>query len=342
VERGFHTLEEILSQPQVWQEALDIVDGKLEELARFWKEGMYRRVLFTGCGSTYYLSIAAADLLRQLTGLETRAVPGSELWLGENIFPIDGKTLLVAVSRSGETTETLRGVQRFLDEKGGEVLTLSCYPEMPLSKLGKVNLVFPRAQEESVAQTRAFSTLYVAAVYLVHVFAGHSQELASMQRLPEVCSALIQKYGDFAQKTAVGDQIDRIYFLGSGARYGLACELNLKMKEMSLSHAEAFHFLEFRHGPQSMVTPSTLVVGLLSDAQRTQEEAVLEEMKARGAVVVSLGESGTTVEFSSGVPESLRNALYLPIGQLFAYYRSMQKGLNPDAPHHLTAVVKLS
>jgi glucosamine--fructose-6-phosphate aminotransferase (isomerizing) len=335
-------LQEIFSQPQVWREALDLLDERQNEIDKLWLDGKYRRVFFTGCGSTYYLSIAAADLLRQLTGIETRAIPGSELWLGENIYPTDGKTLLVAVSRSGETTETLRGVQRFLADKAGDVLTLSCYPDMPLAKLGKMNFVFPGAQEESVAQTRAYSTLYLAAVYLAHVWAGRKSDLSSMRRLPEVCRSMIDRYREFARQTVIGDQIDRIYYLGSGARYGLACELNLKMKEMSLSHSEAFHFMEFRHGPQSMVTPGTLVVGLLSDSQRGQEEAVLQEMKAHGSVVVSLGESSTTVEFSSSVPESMRNVLNLPLCQLFAYWRSMDKGLDPDAPNNLTAVVKLS
>lgn len=341
MERGSHTLEEILSQPKVWQGALEILAGQLEDISKFWKDGQYRRVLFTGCGSTYYLSIAAADLLRQLTGMETRAIPGSELWLGGNIYPADGRTLLVAVSRSGETTETLRGVRRFLQDQAGDVLTLSCYPEMPLAKLGKLNLIFSGAQEESVAQTRAYSTLYLAVVYLVHAWAGRSDDLISIHRLPEVCRNLIEKNRDLAQSTGADEHIDRIYYLGSGARYGLACELNLKMKEMSLSHSEAFHFMEFRHGPQSMVASSALVIGLLSDEQRAQEEAVLQEMAARGAVVVTLGDKDASVAFSSSVPESLRNVLYLPICQLFAYSRSISKGLNPDAPHNLTAVVKL-
>ncbi|HWQ47254.1 MAG TPA: SIS domain-containing protein [Longilinea sp.] len=341
MERGSHTLEEILSQPQAWQQALEVLSDHMAQVEDLWKTGAYQRVLFTGCGSTYYLSIAAADLLRQLTAMETRAVPGSELWLGENIYQADGKTLLVAVSRSGETTETLRGVRRFLNDKGGDVLTLSCYPDMPLAKLGKLNLIFCAAQEESVAQTRAFSTLYLAVVYLVHVWSGQASQVKTMDRLPVVCQALFERYNNWAMTTAVADTVDRIYYLGSGARYGLACELNLKMKEMSLSHAEAFHFMEFRHGPQSMISPSTLVVGLLSEAHRTQEEAVLAEMKARGAVVVSLAEKDASVEFSSSVPESMRNVLYLPICQLFAYSRSMHKGLNPDAPNNLTAVVKL-
>ena len=65
-----------------------------------------------------------------------------------------------------------------------------------------------------------------------------------------------------AQSIGADLDLDRFYFLGSGPRYGLACELSLKMKEMSLTHSEPFHFMEFRHGPMSMVTESTVIVGL--------------------------------------------------------------------------------
>ena len=135
--------------------------------------------------------------------------------------------------------------------------------------------------------------------------------------------------------------IDRFYFLGSGPRYGLASELSLKMKEMALSHSEPFHFMEFRHGPKSMVTPSTLVVGLLSKSNYQQEAAVLEEMSALGAQVLSMGEEQAIASFQSGLDESIQNILYLLVGQVMAFERSIAKGLNPDLPHNLDTVVKL-
>ncbi len=138
-----------------------------------------------------------------------------------------------------------------------------------------------------------------------------------------------------------GDSEDRFYFLGSGSRYGLACELSLKMKEMSLSHSEPFHFMEFRHGPQSMLTSSTLMVGLVSESNRPREMAVLEEMRTRGARILSLGECQADVIFGSGVSEAARNVLYLPVGQLLGFEHSLSRGLNPDLPHNLEAVVKL-
>jgi len=114
------------------------------------------------------------------------------------------------------------------------------------------------------------------------------------------------------------------------------------MKEMTLTHSEPFHFLEFRHGPMSMVNENAVVVGLLSDANRVHEVKVLSEMAGLGGTVAVLGESDADVQFESEIPESVRGVLYLPVLQLLAFYRSLAKGLNPDRPTNLTAVVKLS
>jgi glucosamine--fructose-6-phosphate aminotransferase (isomerizing) len=113
------------------------------------------------------------------------------------------------------------------------------------------------------------------------------------------------------------------------------------MKEMTLTHSEAFHFFEFRHGPMSMVSESAVVVGLLSESNASRESAVLKEMQALGGKTLNLAESGADVSFESGVPEYTQGVLYLPILQLMAFYRSLEKGLNPDRPNNLTAVVQL-
>lgn len=90
-----------------------------------------------------------------------------------------------------------------------------------------------------------------------------------------------------------------------------------------------------------MVNQNTVVVGMLSDANRVQEAKVLSEMKTLAGRVAGFGEKDADVRFGSGLPESVRGVLYLPVLQLMAFYRSVAKGLNPDKPHNLTAVVKL-
>ena len=340
--KGEFTRQEIFSQPDAWGAALEVLAGEREAVQALLHDNRYESVIFTGCGSTYYLSLAAAALFQGQTGVNARALPASEIWLyPRSAFRADGKTLLVAVSRSGETTETLHAVEQFKTMGGGSVLTLSCYPDKALASMGDLNVVLPSGQEQSVAQTRAFSVLYLATVMLTAFWDDQQPLIDELGKLSQAGRQLLQRYSDLAVDWGRRTTLDRFYFLGSGPRYGLACELNLKMKEMSLTHSEPFHFMEFRHGPMSMVTPDTLVVGLRSEQNRTQENQVLEDMRARGAQVLSLAEDDADVAFASGLSETARNILYLPVAQVMAYERSLAKGLDPDRPHNLEAVVRL-
>jgi glucosamine--fructose-6-phosphate aminotransferase (isomerizing) len=255
---------------------------------------------------------------------------------------MDGKTLLVAVSRSGETTETIRACETFLANEKGDLLTFSCYRDTPLSKLGKVNVILPSGQEQSVAQTRAFSTLYLGTLAAAIGWAGRTDLYDALPHLPEFGRKLLEKYAPLASDLGDDDNFDRFYWLGSGSRFGLASELSLKMKEMSLSHSESFHFMEFRHGPKSMVSPASLIIGLCSTANARHENAVLEDMKALGGKVIDIAESNSIVRFDSKIDEAVRNILYLPFGQMIALERAISKGLDPDHPPNLDAVVKLS
>jgi glucosamine--fructose-6-phosphate aminotransferase (isomerizing) len=163
----YHTWREIQSQPEAWAAALELLRAHADQLRGLAQTGRYDydAVIFTGCGSPYYLALAAAATFQELTGMAARGVPASELWLNQHAaMPEGGRTLLVALSRSGETTETLRAVELFRVAGRGDVLTLSCYPDRPLTSLGDLNLVFSSGQEQSMAQTRAFSVLYLATV----------------------------------------------------------------------------------------------------------------------------------------------------------------------------------
>jgi len=341
MENGHFTRQEIFSQPEAWSAALNVLNENRRAVLDLQPARRYSQVIYTGCGSTYYLSLAAAALTQEQTGLPARAFPASELWLSPRSSYVDGQTLLVAVSRSGETTETLRACEAFLASEKGDLLTLSCYADMPLAKMGKVNIILPSGQERSVAQTRAFSTLYLATTVIAIMWARRLDLLDTVARLPEAGTRLLKNYAALAAELGHDTSIDRFYWLGCGSRQGLACELSLKMKEMSLSHSEPFHFMEFRHGPKSMVTPSALVIGLRSTVNGSYETAVLGDVKNLGGRVVDIAEADSTVRFESGVDEAVRNVLYLPVGQMIAYERSISKNLNPDRPNNLDTVVKL-
>ena len=340
--RGNHSYLEITSQPTAWAEAVQVVraqDAQLKALS----PTEYDQILFTGCGSTYYLSMAAASLTQTLTGRVCRALPASELLLyPDGAYPGHrARTLLVAVSRSGATTETLRAIEAFRQGRQGRLLVVTNYPDSPMATLGDVNIAIPAGREESVAQTRSFASMYVACSAVASVWGNAGANLDALDSLEPVGERLLRDYAGQAKRWGEQTDLNQIFFLGSGPRYGLACEAALKMKEMSLTVVEPFHFLEFRHGPMSMVTPQTLVVGLLSESARAHEEAVVKQMAGLGGQTLTLAERDADVSFVSGVPELMRGVLYLPVLQLMAFYRSIGKNLDPDTPHNLSKVIEL-
>ena len=341
--QGKHTFNEITHQGVAWQEALDAVDKQVGSFLGLIGTAP-GEVIFTGCGSTYYLAQSSAALYQIATGTTARAFPASEILINPEVVfnrGTEGQKILFAVSRSGSTSETIKAVEEFKSKKLGKVIAVTNYGDEPLAGLADLAFVIPSGQEESVAQTRSFSSMYVCISALCLAAGRADDQLQSMSALSTLCQTLIASADQIVKPLGEDLTLERFYFLGNGPRYGLASEVSLKMKEMTLSHSEPFHFLEFRHGPISMVDEHTLVIALLSQNGRELEENVLEDIKKLGGRVFSLSESNADIAFRSGLPEEARNVLYLPALQLMAYYRSLAKGLNPDRPHNLETVVKL-
>ena len=341
---GNFTRAEILSQTRAWQEAQEAV-ARYEAIPDvIGGSTLTHHVLFTGCGSTYYLSLAAAAHLRTLTGWSAQAIPASELWFYPRAY-VQPDDTLVAISRSGTTSETLRAVEVFEAATGRSPVTIQCTPGAPLARRAGVNIVIPSGAEGSVVQTRSFAAMFIAAVALNVRWARRGELVHALVALPEAGEHVLRLGAGLAAEWGGRLEFDRVYFLGSGTRYGLACEASLKMKEMALSHTEPFHFLEFRHWPKSMITETTLLVGLVSEEAAAEEVRVLREAADLGARVYALGEEverigdGPVLSFASGLPREVRDVLYLPPLQLLAYERALAQGLDPDRPRHLNAVV---
>lgn len=340
---GQHTLREIMSQPDVWGEALAALDPRDPILQSWLASGAFDHIIATGCGSTYYLAQTAARLLRG-AGCHALACPASELLLhSQSILVPRQRYLLLCLSRSGTTTETVRAQERFKATLGGPALAITCDSASRLAIDADLAMAIDAAGEASVAQTRSFSSMLVAAQQLSALIA--SRDLAACRPLPAACRRLLERYGDLARSLAENSAITKFFFLGSDALYGIACEAMLKMKEMSLSYSEAYHTLEFRHGPMSMAGEDSLVVGLISPAAAKQEIRVLHEMAALGAKTLAISPAPTGLAPEIRLPADRPNwympVLYLPVLQLLAYYRAIFKGCDPDRPQNLSAVVSL-
>ncbi|MFN8530600.1 MAG: SIS domain-containing protein [Anaerolineae bacterium] len=350
-EPGAFSFAEITSQPNVWPQTVATIQQQTNAIQALYRSKRFDRVLFTGCGSTYYLSQIGAALFQQAVGVNSRAYPGSELALMPDLTLVPNTTpLLIAVSRSGETTETLAAVRVFRERTQNPVIAVTCDPKSSLAAAADFTISLPEAQEQSLAQTRSFSSMLIV-VQVIAALLSERENLSAITDIGTIAARLINEHGGLARTLGEDQQIKRFFFLGSGPLYGIACEGMLKMKEMSLSYSEAFHVLEFRHGPMSMVNENALVVGMLSEEAHAQEVAVLNEMRKRGAQILVQGVPDHREGLDSGahfvpigwtLPRWARPVTYLPVLQLLAYHRALSNGQDPDRPANLTFVISLN
>lgn len=326
---GAVTEREIRSQPEVWRRTLD-------QLGAASAPAGASTYLVSGCGSTFYVSRWLARHAEIDVATPVRAVPASELLLGPRSWshtPAD--TPLVAISRSGATSETIRALQRW----DGPRLAVTCDGGSDLAAAAGTRVDLDHAAEESVVQTRSFTAMMLGALSLFRdVPPGTGEALRSAgARLMDGADALVASTLEAAVP-------QRIVVLGSGARYGLANEAALKLTEVALVEAQAFHTLEVRHGPMSMVGEGTLVVALL-DEDEPLERDVVTDMAGLGATVLTVATtpdvSGADLAPDTRLPEGWRDVLALPFVQLLGLELARRAGIDPDQPENLTAVVTL-
>lgn len=345
---GAHTHREIFSQPESWQGAVNAVMASRAVLREGYSRNAARPVLFVACGSPYYLGLSAASMYRALTGKVASAAPASEVLFNyESVVARGAAPLVIAVSRSGETSELLAACRR-LRAAGSPVLAVTVASQSSLHRLADLTVSIPNADEKSVAQTRSFSAMLIATLGSIAVTADDEAGLAGLQQAAQQAGDYLRRI-DQPMRDVIARGIRQVYFLGSGARYGLASEGALKMKEMSLTNAEPFHFLEFRHGPQSMVDEQTLVVGLVSKHAAQEELQVLREMRGFGARTLAILPAGAAgaeaeearVEIDATLPEIASLPFHMPPLHLLAYYQAIRKGLDCDSPRNLKHFISL-
>ncbi len=346
---GAQTEAEILSQPGCWEAVLDSLDrtSKLDELVRQFAE--IEEWVFVGCGSSYYVAMSAAATMASLTGLRAYALPASELLLFPQQMRTSRAIAAVLISRSGRTSEVLRVAEQ-LSKRGIATMGISCTPDQALEKLVTRAVVLSAADEQSTVMTRSFTSMLLTLQALAASI-GRNDDFLVRQRgiaasAKEVLRTLPERVSDFVRSNPFDDYV----FLAQGTLYGIACESALKLTEMSISYAQNFHALEFRHGPKSIVSPRTLIGVLLSETAYAEELSVLEEVKGLGGTTLvvtnraddrSRAAADLLIELNSGAPEMARAPLFLLSGQLMGLYTGMQKGLDPDAPRNLSRVVIL-
>ncbi|AIU69506.1 glucosamine-fructose-6-phosphate aminotransferase [Thermococcus eurythermalis] len=291
-----------------------------------------REIVYTGCGSSHFLSQPLAMATTRLGGRGFSA-PCSELLYSREWYSIGSPELLVAISRSGETTEAVEAL-RVLDVPK---FALTAY-ESTLSREADYALVVP-AHEESVVMTHSFPAFYFAYLQLLlHSYGGETLDAGHVATLTE---EVLGNEG-YVRELVEGFDFRNVIFLGSGILYPIALEAMLKMKEMALFWSEAYPTFEVRHGFKSIADDGTLVVLLVTEPFDWHEK-LTREFQNQGAKVFTVGRRDTGADYFIEVPELDELAspvIYLPIIQLLAYYKAVSRGLNPDNPRFLSKVVK--
>lgn len=345
------TLIEIFEQPAAWRAVIDYMNEVHGDLFKYLQQKVGSEVVFVGCGTSYYLAMSAASIFSAIANRKARAVPSSDVFIfPESIFPSNSDYFVVLISRSGKTTET-KWAARYIKEKMNiETLALTCYPANDLVEICDRALVAKDASEQSVVMTKSFTSMLLLCTLMACVAVESSVVHDDILKLPDLAESVLRSYSRVLQLLAEDLSLNNFVFLGQGPFYGIACESMLKIKEMAISMSEAYHVLEYRHGPMAIADEHTLVTLFFSNQGTSHEEAVLMDMKKLGAKTLAICETTTAtifntadvvIEINSGVPDAFRTVLVMLVVQLFSFYRASAKGINPDKPRHLSQVVML-
>ncbi len=355
-------LKEIYEQPKVVKDNLSrrfSPDGKSVHLdgIKLGKEELenINKVYIVACGTAYYAGLVGKHLIERLVKIPVNAEVASEFRYNEPL--IDEHTLMIVVSQSGETADTLAAL-KLAKEKGARVLGVVNAVGSSIARESDDVLYTLAGFEIAVASTKAFSA-QVIAMYLIclHI----AQELntitqeefnkikAAMDRLPSQINDILTKAAP-AIKRFVDKYINskNVFYIGRGLDHIVGMEGSLKLKEIAYLHSEPYAAGELKHGPIALIEESTLVVGVVTQ-ERLFEKTVsnIREVKARGAKVLAIAMEG-----NSDIEKYADDVIYIPRThwaltsvlanipqQLFAYYMALGLGNDVDKPRNLAKSV---
>ena len=282
-----------------------------------------------GCGTSYNLALSIAAALNE-SGIPALAIPAGEWTIRpQSYLPAGTAVKIIALSRSGETTETVDAA-RASRLRGQHVTGITCAPGSALSQNSDLAVEFPTHPAEGVVMTVSASLMLLAG----YALAGHAPTAVLAKAAEALMSQASAIPAEFHAKT-------HVVFLGAGSQYGVALEGALKLQEMALTFTQAFHPGEYRHGPVSLIDQNSAVVMLYHAETMVEEAKLVAELQAKGAFVVGFGGPGTiSLPISQATP--LRGAEVLPALQIIGENHARARSIDTTAPRHLTKVVVLA
>jgi glutamine---fructose-6-phosphate transaminase (isomerizing) len=345
--------QEIVTQQFAWQEAVETTIARKEQIVSLFKTKQLNTAIFIGCTSSYYGGLMVSDFWRTGCGINAAAYPSSELIFFPNHKPYSSQInpFLIALSRSGKTTETIWAMEEFENHYPGRSALIGCANlEGPLSQLASLSILLPGTNEETIPQTRSLSAMMVSGLLMGALGVNNEAATQLIKCFPNQVSPIIDKADPSVEKLMQGKVFKNIFILGGGPFYNLAQEIALKCMEMSSTDTFSYQFMESRHGPRSLIDQDTLVIGFYSRGGKKFEARVMDEYTRQlGATTLAVvpeddwetGGVSSVITINSGLPDQLTPLLYLPVGQLVAYYCAKEKNLNPDVARNHTPYVEV-
>ena len=287
-------------------------------------------IVFVGCGTSFNLALSLAAHANAV-GRRAIAVPGGE-WANRpaSYWPEIGKTHVVALSRSGETTETVAAAKASR-AAGAFVTGIAMESGSALARNCARSVLAMTHPSEGIVMTTSASLMLLLGLELLGITVPTSTP-DSAKRLLDLVDGLVP--------SRIAGRSHFVY-LGGGHLYGVGLEGALKLMEMSQTFTQAFHPLEYRHGPISLVDERTVAVLLYSADQADAEAKLARELQDKKALVIGLGGPGDLSFAVDGDP-ALRGLTVLPALQILGERAAQARNIDTVAPRHLTKVVMLA
>lgn len=350
--------KEIFEQPRAFGDTLEGVEGITPTLFGKEAEEVFKdvnRVLIIACGTSFYAGLTAKYWLEAVAGMPCDVEVASEYRYREPVT--DPKTLVVTVSQSGETADTIAAL-KFAKSRGmTKTLAVCNVAQSALVRESLLHYITRAGVEIGVASTKAFTTQLAALYLLTLVFAklcgrlDEKAEAEALTRLRHVPTALTAVLALEPQIIAWAERFARkehALFLGRGMHYPIALEGALKLKEISYIHAEAYPAGELKHGPLALVDENMPVVTIAPNDELIEKlKSNMQEVRARGGELYVFADGDSAIASEEHVhvirlPENygdLSPVLHVVPLQLLAYHTALARGTDVDKPRNLAKSV---
>lgn len=312
------------------------------------------KIYIVACGTAYHAGLVGKHIIEKLAKISVEVDVASEFRYRNPI--IDKNTLMIVVSQSGETADTLAAL-RLAKENGARVIAITNVVGSSVSREADDVFYTWAGPEIAVASTKAYVTQLIALYTIALYFAEKKNSIpkeeiekikAEMLKLPELAEEVL-KTKEVVQKFASKNYMHKdMFFLGRGLDYAVAMEGSLKLKEISYIHSDAYAGGELKHGPIALIEKGTVVI-VMATQESLYDKMVsnIKEIKTRGAKVLAFANEGHTeiekvVDFARYIPKTMEILTpviaIIPL-QLLAYYISVLKGCDVDKPRNLAKSV---